>query len=267
MNDNNTKQYPAVMSICTGGGGIERGLELVFGGIELVACCEIESFAVANLVAKIEENKMGAAPIFTDIKELARYAGKFRGLVDIAQGGIPCQPFSFAGNRGGAKDPRHLWPHFETIVNAVQPGIVLIENVEGFITSQTIEHRPDLQLYESRIADAICEETSAWKREVLTRYQRIVHGYFIREYGISVLHYVAGRLEQLGYTCEAGLFSAEEVGAPHQRKRLFILAHKQLAGLERFWPHTRQSTIPQSWNNRWPARPGPQFDWEPPRTY
>jgi len=31
-------------------------------------------------------------------------------------------------------------------------------------------------------------------------------------------------LESLGYTVKEGIFSAEEVGAPHQRKRLFILA-------------------------------------------
>jgi len=35
---------------------------------------------------------------------------------------------------------------------------------------------------------------------------------------------VRSDLEQLGYTVEEGIFSAEEVGAPHQRKRLFILA-------------------------------------------
>jgi len=33
-------------------------------------------------------------------------------------------------------------------------------------------------------------------------------------------------LRNLGYKIEAGIFSAEEVGAPHQRKRLFILAIK-----------------------------------------
>jgi DNA (cytosine-5)-methyltransferase 1 len=33
-------------------------------------------------------------------------------------------------------------------------------------------------------------------------------------------------LHNLGYKIEAGIFSAEEVGAPHQRKRLFILAIK-----------------------------------------
>jgi DNA (cytosine-5)-methyltransferase 1 len=35
---------------------------------------------------------------------------------------------------------------------------------------------------------------------------------------------VKSDLESLGYTVEEGIFSAEEVGAPHLRKRLFILA-------------------------------------------
>ena len=42
--------------------------------------------------------------------------------------------------------------------------------------------------------------------------------------GESVLKYVLGDLEQRGYSCAWGLFSAEETGAPHQRIRVFILA-------------------------------------------
>ena len=41
--------------------------------------------------------------------------------------------------------------------------------------------------------------------------------------GESVLKYVLRELEGLGYRATAGIFSAEEVGAPHQRKRVFIL--------------------------------------------
>ena len=41
--------------------------------------------------------------------------------------------------------------------------------------------------------------------------------------GESVLKYVLRTMEQLGYRTEAGIFSAEECGAPHQRKRVFIL--------------------------------------------
>ncbi|MCK5642151.1 MAG: DNA cytosine methyltransferase, partial [Gammaproteobacteria bacterium] len=41
--------------------------------------------------------------------------------------------------------------------------------------------------------------------------------------GESVLQYVLRTLEGLGYRTTAGIFSASEVGFPHQRKRVFIL--------------------------------------------
>ena len=37
---------------------------------------------------------------------------------------------------------------------------------------------------------------------------------------------VLSDLEEEGYRVETGIFSAEEVGAPHQRKRVFILAYR-----------------------------------------
>jgi DNA (cytosine-5)-methyltransferase 1 len=39
-------------------------------------------------------------------------------------------------------------------------------------------------------------------------------------------------LESMGYRVEAGLFSAAEVGAPHKRERVFLLAHKHIGGCE-----------------------------------
>ena len=43
--------------------------------------------------------------------------------------------------------------------------------------------------------------------------------------GESVLKYVLQSLEEVGYRATAGVFSASEVGAPHQRKRVFIMAY------------------------------------------
>ena len=40
-------------------------------------------------------------------------------------------------------------------------------------------------------------------------------------------------LQQMGYRVKAGLFTAEEVGAPHKRERLFILAYAEGAGERR----------------------------------
>jgi DNA (cytosine-5)-methyltransferase 1 len=41
----------------------------------------------------------------------------------------PCQPFSAIGLRGGAADPRHLWPHVLRLVQACRPAVVMGEQV------------------------------------------------------------------------------------------------------------------------------------------
>ena len=51
--------------------------------------------------------------------------------------------------------------------------------------------------------------------------------------GESVLKYVLGDLEERGYSCTWGVFSASEVGAPHQRKRVFILGKLSNTNIER----------------------------------
>lgn len=45
---------------------------------------------------------------------------------------------------------------------------------------------------------------------------------------------VVSDLGELGYKVSWGIFSAAEVGAPHGRKRVFILAHRKGEGLERY---------------------------------
>jgi site-specific DNA-cytosine methylase len=138
-----------------------------------VALCEIEAFAIANLVAKMEAGFMDPAPIWTDLKTFPWE--EFRDKVDILSGGYPCQPFSAAGKRLGGDDPRHLWPYIASGIRVLRPKLCFFENVEGHI--------------------------SLGLREVIAD------------------------LESLGYEATWGIFSAAECGAPHQRKRVFILAH------------------------------------------
>jgi site-specific DNA-cytosine methylase len=93
------------------------------------------------------------------------------------------------------------------------------------------------------------------------------------------LREVIAELEGLGYRTTWGIFSAAEVGAPHQRKRVFIMAHRINAGLERHawngeginrqgWLASEQDgPACQSSVCVWPSRPSEpqQFWWEPPR--
>jgi DNA (cytosine-5)-methyltransferase 1 len=43
----------------------------------------------------------------------------------------PCQPFSQAGKRAGADDPRHLWPNLFRLIRARRPVVVVGEQVAG----------------------------------------------------------------------------------------------------------------------------------------
>jgi site-specific DNA-cytosine methylase len=175
MDKNNvdtTQQLPTVISFCSGYGGIERGLDLAGVEHRVLAYVEIEAFAIANLVAKMESGQLVPAPIFTDLKTFPAHL--FRDCVDIITGGYPCQPFSAAGKRLGTEDPRHLWPYILDHIKAIRPVRCLFENVEGHI--------------------------SLGLREVISD------------------------LEEDGYSATWGIFSAAEVGAPHQRKRVYILA-------------------------------------------
>jgi len=169
------------VSLCAGYGGIDLGLKRAISNLRTIAFSEIEAFACANLVAKMEAGYLDAAPIWTDVKTFPWE--QFRGKVDILSGGYPCQPFSAAGKRLGKDDPRHLWPWIADGIRVCRPAMCFFENVEGHI--------------------------SLGLREVI------------------------GELEEIGYRATWGVFSAAEVGAPHQRKRVFILAHCNESRLER----------------------------------
>ena len=173
-----TTQALTHIGLCAGYGGIELGLKRAVPGLRTVALCEIEAFAIANLVSKMEAGLMDPAPIWPDLKTFPWAA--FRDRVDILTGGYPCQPFSAAGQRKGKQDPRHLWPFIADGIRLLRPRCCFFENVEGHISL-----------------------------------------------GLSdVIEDLAG----MGYRTTWGIFSASECGAPHQRKRVFILAYSSAWG-------------------------------------
>ncbi len=207
------------LSLCSGYGGIDLGLRRCLP-LRTVAYAEIEAFACEVLLARMEGGQLDPAPIWTDLRSFPWES--FRDRVHLLSGGYPCQPFSSAGKRLGADDPRHLWPSIAAGIAILRPRVCFFENVEGHI--------------------------SLGLREVIAD------------------------LGRLGYESTWGIFSAAECGAPHGRKRVFILAvagsirgqagisgqvtrHERLAGV-----------VDDCCDQIWPARPGqPQHAWEPPR--
>jgi DNA (cytosine-5)-methyltransferase 1 len=160
------------LSICSGVGGLDLGLELATNGAARPVCfVEREAFPAAILAARMEEKALDPCPIWSDLRT---FDGKpWRGVVDCVTGGYPCQPFSSAGKRLGEDDPRHLWPEIRRITKEIEPRFVFFENVAGHLTLGLSDVLRDLQ--------------------------------------------------EMGFRCSTGLFTAEEVGAPHRRERLFIL--------------------------------------------
>ena len=105
------------LSLCSGAGGLDLGLTIAMPGYRTVGHVERETYAAAILVARMEEAALDPAPVWDDV---ASFDGRpWRGAVDIVTAGYPCQPFSVAGKRRGADDPRHLWPHVARIIGEV----------------------------------------------------------------------------------------------------------------------------------------------------
>ena len=122
--DHNT---PTVLSLCSGAGGLELGLKLAVPGSRTVCYVEGEAYAAAQLAARMEDETMDAAPVWSDVKTFD--PEPWRGCVDIITAGYPCQPFSIAGAKRAEKDPRHLWPYIREIVRTIEPRVCFFENV------------------------------------------------------------------------------------------------------------------------------------------
>jgi DNA (cytosine-5)-methyltransferase 1 len=180
-----------ILSLCTGYGGLDLGFQRVFPESNVLAYCDIEAFACANLVSKMEKGLIEPCPIWTDLKTFPY--SDFSNRVDAVIAGFPCQPFSRENKyRKTTDDPRHLFP---SIVKGIKdlnyPSLLMFENVEGLLSKGKNGLREDTE-HESK--------------------------------GDTILYHCLREIERLGYYVTAGLFSCKEVGAPMPRKRVYIAA-------------------------------------------
>lgn len=70
-------------------------------------------------------------------------AKDYRG-VDLFAGGVPCPPFSIAGQRLGEDDERDLFPRALEMIEDAEPRAVMLENVKGLATARFTAYRAQI---------------------------------------------------------------------------------------------------------------------------
>lgn len=115
------------LELFAGAGGTALGMHNA--GFQHIMLNEFDK----NACATLRLNMPSWNVVEGDIHEVdfAEYAGK----VDLLQGGVPCQAFSYAGLSRGFEDTRGtLFFEFARAVKQVQPRILMMENVRGLLT-------------------------------------------------------------------------------------------------------------------------------------
>jgi DNA (cytosine-5)-methyltransferase 1 len=120
------------VEICTGAGGQALGLEQA--GFKHRAVVEIDPHACSTLRANRPE--WGVVEANLHSWNPAGFEG-----VDLLAGGVPCPPFSKAGQQLGADDERDLFPRALELAEAITPKAVMLENVRGLLDPVFSDYR------------------------------------------------------------------------------------------------------------------------------
>ena len=121
------------IEICAGAGGQALGLEMA--GFSHVALVEYEK----SYCECLKRNRPEWNVVCQDVHDFD--GNPYRGKIDLLAGGVPCPPFSVAGKQLGADDERDLFPQMLRLVREINPRVVMIENVKGFLDAKFDTYR------------------------------------------------------------------------------------------------------------------------------
>lgn len=130
------------LEICAGAGGQALGLEEA--SFQHVAVVEIDEWASETLRRnRGSEGRYGKWNVLEmDVHDLD--GTPWRHKIDLFSGGVPCPPFSIAGNQLGADDDRDLFPQAMRLINEIDPPAVLLENVKGLSQRRFDPYRQEI---------------------------------------------------------------------------------------------------------------------------
>lgn len=189
---------PSLISLFTGAGGLDIGLEQA--GFHTVAAVECDRDCAETLQEnqRLKHPLKGNRHILGKAKLVSRGvetvsrddlvpSGASRGWTpDLLAGGPPCQPFSSSGKMLSVHDPRgRLFEHFVRLAGELKPRTILFENVRGLVTARGPRGEPG-----------------------------------------EVVRIIKEAFENLGYATSFQLLNAADYGCPQRRVRLFMLASR-----------------------------------------
>lgn len=187
---------PRSGELFAGVGGLGMAVDEVFGSTP----AWFAEFDAAP--SKVLTHHHPGVPNFGDVRTV-----DFRTVphTQIRAGGFPCQDVSLAGRRRGMTDGTRsgLWSEFARSIEEDRPDWVVIENVRGLLSAD---------------ASGGNLEPCPW-----------CVGDESGEHALRALGAVLGDLADLGFDAEWIGLRAADVGAPHGRFRIFVLA----------WPRER----------------------------
>jgi len=117
---------PRVIGLFAGCGGLDLGFKNA--GFEIVYANDFDPS-----VKETYEYNLGKI----DICDISKVDKSTLPECDVLLAGIPCQPFSNAGNRNSTRDHRgNLFSEVISILKIKKPKVVVFENVRGFLSSK-----------------------------------------------------------------------------------------------------------------------------------
>jgi len=194
--------------LCAGYGGLGMGVSRVIDS-RVAWVSEIDKGAL-----KVLEHRFPGVP---NIGDMTTVDWASVPAVDILTGGTPCQDLSHAGKRAGMTEGTrsNLWVAMREAIAVLRPSLVVWENVGGAYSAAADS---DLERREGRLGDGPGRPS------------------------LRALGRVLGDLASLGYVGGWHGLRAADVGAPHGRLRVFVVAHADDAGrIEQWRPFTART--------------------------
>lgn len=180
-------------SLFTGYAGLDMAVEQLLD-TETVWHCDDDPAATALLA-----HHYPTVPNLGDITTVDWHRVAAEQPIDVLTGGFPCTDVSAAGRRAGLMPDNNsgLWAHMARAIAVLKPRLVVAENVRGLLSS--FAHR-DVEPDEETLGDGDTEPV------------------------LRALGAVLGDLAELGFDARWHGLQASDVGAPHARFRVFLIA-------------------------------------------